>query len=79
MTCLSTMETRGIIYVGQFVAIDMKECIYHFAKWQIHPFISKGIHYSQCPAGNERDELDNGPVGLVMFTARQVLNYILGA
>ena len=25
-----------------FVALDMKGCICHFAKWQIHPFISKG-------------------------------------
>ena len=25
-----------------FVPLDMKGCICHFAKWQIHPFISKG-------------------------------------
>ena len=24
------------------VPLDMKGCICHFAKWQIHPFISKG-------------------------------------
>ena len=24
-----------------FVSLDMKGCICHFAKWQIHPFISK--------------------------------------
>ena len=26
-----------------FVPLDMKECICHFSKWQIHPSISKGI------------------------------------
>ena len=25
--------------------MDMKGCIYHFTKWQIHPFISKGTVY----------------------------------
>ena len=25
-----------------FVTLDMKGCICHFTKWQIHPFISKG-------------------------------------
>ena len=27
---------------GQYVPLDMKGCICHFLKWQIHPFISKG-------------------------------------
>ena len=26
----------------QIVPLDMKGCICHFVKWQIHPFISKG-------------------------------------
>ena len=25
-----------------YVSFDMKGCICHFVKWQIHPFISKG-------------------------------------
>ena len=27
--------------------LDMKGCICHFAKWQIHPFISKGRYISE--------------------------------
>ena len=26
----------------QTVPLDMKGCICHFTKWQIHPFVSKG-------------------------------------
>ena len=26
----------------QIVPLDMKGCIFHLPKWQIHPFISKG-------------------------------------
>ena len=29
-----------------FVSFDMKGCICHFTKWQIHPFISTGTIYS---------------------------------
>ena len=28
----------------RFVPLDMKGCVCHFTKWQIHPFISKGIY-----------------------------------
>ena len=28
------------------VPLDVKGCICHFTKWQIHPFISKGVVYS---------------------------------
>ena len=30
------------------VTLDMKGCICHFTKWQIHPFISKGTNYMTC-------------------------------
>ena len=30
------------IFSGDIVPLDMKGCICHFAKWQIHPIISKG-------------------------------------
>ena len=30
------------------VPLDMKVCICHFVKWQIHPFISKGTTYRLC-------------------------------
>ena len=30
------------IPLAQVVHLDMKGCICHFVKWQIHPFISKG-------------------------------------
>ena len=30
---------------NDFVSLDIKGCICHFTKWQIHPFISKGITY----------------------------------
>ena len=29
--------------ISHMVPLDMKGCICHFTKWQIHPFISKGI------------------------------------
>ena len=28
--------------IALFVPLDVKGCIWHFKKWQIHPFISKG-------------------------------------
>ena len=31
---------------GHIVPLDMKGCICHFWKWQIHPFISKETNYS---------------------------------
>ena len=38
-------KTVAIMYVHcriLIVPLDMKGCICHFAKWQIHPFISEG-------------------------------------
>ena len=32
-------------HLQQIVHLDMKGCICHFVKWQIHPFISKGTKY----------------------------------
>ena len=32
----------SIFFINQDVPLDMKGCICHFIKWQIHPFISKG-------------------------------------
>ena len=29
----------------QIVHLDLKGCICHFSKWQIHPFISKGMRW----------------------------------
>ena len=38
----SGLALSGVVYL---VSLDMKGCICHFVKWQIHPFISKGtIH-----------------------------------
>ena len=35
---------RALIFdsVVHIAPLDMKGCICHFTKWQIHPFISKG-------------------------------------
>ena len=30
------------VMIPYIVPLDMKGCICHFVKWQIHPFISKG-------------------------------------
>ena len=35
--------------VNYLVPLDMKECICHFTKWQIHPFISKGTTCALFP------------------------------
>ena len=34
-------EIRSLFF-KLFTALDMKGCICHLTKWQIHPFISKG-------------------------------------
>ena len=34
-------------YPDKIVPLDMKGCICHFVKWQIHPFISNGIKCSR--------------------------------
>ena len=31
----------------QYAPLDMKGCVCYFAKWQIHPFITKGTNYIQ--------------------------------
>ena len=34
---------------GEYIVpLGMKGCICHFAKWQIHPFISKGTIYGEA-------------------------------
>ena len=33
------------------VSLDMKGCVCHFTKWQIHPFVSKGIMSSRSTQG----------------------------
>ena len=33
------------VYIQYFVPLDMKGCICHLTKWQIHSFISKGTTY----------------------------------
>ena len=38
-------------YNHQIVPLDMKGCISHFLKWQIHPFISKGTKCSHLTQG----------------------------
>ena len=35
----------------QIISFDMKGCICHFTKWQIHPFISKGRNDISIPNG----------------------------
>ena len=35
----------------QIIPFDMKGCICHFTKWQIHPFISKGRNDTSIPNG----------------------------
>ena len=40
LTGIVTMTHRAITH--HIVPLDMKGCICHFAKWHIHPFISKG-------------------------------------
>ena len=34
-----------LVFAALFVPLDMKRCICHFTKWQMHPFIPKGGAY----------------------------------
>ena len=36
------VHDNGYRYTVKIVPLDMKGCTCHFAKWQMHPFISKG-------------------------------------
>ena len=38
------------------VPLDMKGCICHFVKWQMHPFISKKTSYSDDEEVRKTDE-----------------------
>ena len=38
------------ISLQHLVLVDMKRCICHFTKWQIHPFISDGTIYVSGPS-----------------------------
>ena len=40
-----------MIYI---VPLDTKVCIWHFVKWQIHPFISKGTIYTDEDVASHR-------------------------
>ena len=42
-------SNRPLGYERVYLPLDMKGCICHFKKWQIHPFISKG---TKCFAAN---------------------------
>ena len=39
-------DSPNEILAQHIVPLDMKRCICHFLKWQIHPFISKGANYA---------------------------------
>ena len=41
------------------LSFDIKECIWHFVKWHIHPFISKGTHVCFSDGGEVRED---GPI-----------------
>ena len=45
---VSDLETSNNNWQCYIVSLDMKGCICHFTKWQIHPFISKGTIYQQA-------------------------------
>ena len=43
---LKELNGWGLTVCSYLVFLDMKGCIWHFVKWQIHPFISKGTIWS---------------------------------
>ena len=43
---ISKHERTVVVTITQIVPLDMKGCICHFTKWQIHPFIYKGAKCS---------------------------------
>ena len=46
-TSSSEWKLRKFVRIASeniFVTLDMKGCICHFVKWQIHPFLSKGTN-----------------------------------
>ena len=45
---VSLLVTRSPSTWSKFICLDMKGCICHFAKWQIHPFISKRTIWPKC-------------------------------
>ena len=54
---LLVLSEHRYVWRQHFVPLDMKWCICHFVKWQIHPFISKGPTISpsispSCPPMN---------------------------
>ena len=46
--CGEGLKVRHEISVNNIVPLDIKRCICHFVKWQIHPFISKVTTCSLC-------------------------------
>ena len=52
--------TRNMLPVPLYIVpLDMKVCICHFTKWQIHPFSSKETRYTTPDKANP-DELGSG-------------------
>ena len=57
---VSAAGVRKMWQKTHIVALDMKGCICHFVKWQIHPFISKGMTSSSSgSSGKLQFVIDN--------------------
>ena len=45
MSAFTAVCICTVVLCSHVVYLDIKGCICHFTKWQIHPFISKGTTY----------------------------------
>ena len=54
--CKIAAIERTLLISGPYITpLDMKECICHFVKWQIHPFISKDMN--SCSQDLKRNKM----------------------